>query len=397
MKKFVSWNVNGIRACAGKGFLDWLREENADFVCLQETKAHPDQLPPELRNPVGRDGKPYAMQWASAKRRGYSGTAIFSKREPSSVASLGIPEFDDEGRSVVADFDDFVLVSAYFPNSQDAGLRIDYKIRFCDAILALCDNLRAKGRHVIVAGDYNIAHRSIDLARPEQNVDNPGYLPEERGLYKKQTVMESLRYMATLKGVSVTDERIEEMLKHVGMLPHKNKKIEEMSRGMGQLIQFLVTVIHNPALVILDEPFSGLDPVNTELLKGLILELKEQGESIIFSTHQMNQVEELCDRLFMINKGTEVLYGNLNDIKHKYRDNSVFITYEGDIGSLKGVTDSRQKDGYTEFILDSNTTPQDILQQLIDKRVTVNRFEIGTPSLHEIFIRIAGVNGDGNE
>jgi len=195
-----------------------------------------------------------------------------------------------------------------------------------------------------------------------------GYLPEERGLYKKQTVMESLRYMATLKGVSVTDERIEEMLKHVGMLPHKNKKIEEMSRGMGQLIQFLVTVIHNPALVILDEPFSGLDPVNTELLKGLILELKEQGESIIFSTHQMNQVEELCDRLFMINKGTEVLYGNLNDIKHKYRDNSVFITYEGDIGSLKGVTDSRQKDGYTEFILDSNTTPQDILQQLIDKR-----------------------------
>ncbi len=224
-----------------------------------------------------------------------------------------------------------------------------------------------------------------------------GYLPEERGLYKKQTVMESLRYMATLKGVSVTDERIEEMLKHVGMLPHKNKKIEEMSRGMGQLIQFLVTVIHNPALVILDEPFSGLDPVNTELLKGLILELKEQGESIIFSTHQMNQVEELCDRLFMINKGTEVLYGNLNDIKHKYRDNSVFITYEGDIGSLKGVTDSRQKDGYTEFILDSNTTPQDILQQLIDKRVTVNRFEIGTPSLHEIFIRIAGVSGDGNE
>lgn len=180
MKKFVSWNVNGIRACAGKGFLDWLREEDADFVCLQETKAHLDQLPPELRNPVGRDGKPYAVQWASAKRRGYSGTAIFSKREPSSVASLGIPEFDDEGRSVVADFDDFVLVSAYFPNSQDAGVRIDYKIRFCDAILALCDNLRAKGRHVIVAGDYNIAHRSIDLARPEQNVGNPGYLPEER-------------------------------------------------------------------------------------------------------------------------------------------------------------------------------------------------------------------------
>ncbi|MDD3677892.1 MAG: ATP-binding cassette domain-containing protein [Dehalococcoidales bacterium] len=231
----------------------------------------------------------------------------------------------------------------------------------------------------------------------EDTKNKIGYLPEERGLYKKQTVSETLKYMASLKGITVTDERIDEMLEHVGMLPHKNKKIEEMSRGMGQLIQFLVTVIHNPALVILDEPFAGLDPVNTELLKGLILELKEQGKSIIFSTHQMNQVEELCDRLFMINKGTEVLYGKLDDIKHQYRENSVFITYEGNIGSLKGVTESRQRDEYTEFFLDSNTTPQDILQQLIDRRVTVNRFEIGTPSLHEIFIRIAGVNGDGDE
>ena len=187
MKKLLSWNVNGIRACAGKGFLDWLREEDADFVCLQETKANPDQLPLELQNPVGRDGKPYAVQWSSAKRRGYSGTAIFSKREPSAVTALGIPEFDDEGRSIVADFDDFVLVSAYFPNSQDAGARIDYKIRYCDSILALCDNLRANGRHVVVAGDFNIAHRPIDLARPEQNVGNPGYLPEERAWMDKYT------------------------------------------------------------------------------------------------------------------------------------------------------------------------------------------------------------------
>ncbi|MDD4923890.1 MAG: ATP-binding cassette domain-containing protein [Dehalococcoidales bacterium] len=231
----------------------------------------------------------------------------------------------------------------------------------------------------------------------EETKNKIGYLPEERGLYKKQTVMDTIRYMASLKSVTVADERIEEMLQHVGMLPHKNKKIEEMSRGMGQLIQFLVTIIHDPALVILDEPFSGLDPVNTELLKGLIKELKEQGKSIIFSTHQMNQVEELCDRLFMINKGSKVLYGNLDDIKQKYRDNSVFITYEGNIGALKGVTDSRQKDGYTEFFLDNKTAPQDILQQLIDKRATVTRFEIGTPSLHEIFIRIAGINGDGNE
>ncbi len=231
----------------------------------------------------------------------------------------------------------------------------------------------------------------------EETKNKIGYLPEERGLYRKQTVMDTIRYMASLKGVAVSNERIEEMLQHVGMLPHRNKKIEEMSRGMGQLIQFLVTTIHNPDLVILDEPFSGLDPVNTELLKGLIKELKDEGKSIIFSTHQMNQVEELCDRLFMINKGARVLYGGLDEIKHKYRENSVFITYEGNIGTLKGVTDSRQKDGYTEFFLDNKTAPQDILQQLIDKRVTVTRFEIGTPSLHEIFIRIAGINGDGNE
>lgn len=180
MKKILSWNVNGIRACSGKGFLDWIAAEDADFICLQETKAHPDQLPGELKSVAARDGSPYALYWSSAARRGYSGTAIFAKREATSVTTLGIPEFDDEGRTVIADFDDFILVSAYFPNSQDAGARIDYKLRFCDAILALCDSLRAKGRHVVVSGDYNIAHKAIDLARPDQNEGNPGYLPAER-------------------------------------------------------------------------------------------------------------------------------------------------------------------------------------------------------------------------
>jgi exodeoxyribonuclease III len=185
MKKLLSWNVNGIRSCSGKGFSSWLSSESADYICLQETKAHPDQLTAELKSPVDGEGKPYAAYWASAKRRGYSGTAIFAKREASSIIPLGIPEFDDEGRTVIADFDDFVLVSAYFPNSQDAGARLDYKLRFCDAILAFCEELRAKGRHVVVAGDYNIAHRPIDLARPEQNVGNAGYLPEERAWMDK--------------------------------------------------------------------------------------------------------------------------------------------------------------------------------------------------------------------
>lgn len=180
MTRIATWNVNGIRACSGKGFGDWLASCGADYVCLQETKAHPDQLPGELLSPRKGDGSPYKAYWASAKRRGYSGTAIFSSREATSVRGLGIPEFDDEGRTLVADFDDFILVSAYFPNSQDAGARLDYKLRFCDAMRTLCDSIRAAGRHIVVTGDFNIAHKPIDLARPDQNEGNPGYLPEER-------------------------------------------------------------------------------------------------------------------------------------------------------------------------------------------------------------------------
>jgi exodeoxyribonuclease-3 len=178
--KIASWNVNGIRSCAGKGFATWLAAENAEYVCLQETKAQTEQLAAELLNPVDGDGKPYKAYFASAKKRGYSGTAIFSKREAVSVVGLGIPEFDDEGRVLAADFEDFVLVSAYFPNSQEAGARLDYKLRFCDAMLEFCDAFRAKGRHLVLSGDYNIAHKPIDLARPEQNEGNAGYLPEER-------------------------------------------------------------------------------------------------------------------------------------------------------------------------------------------------------------------------
>lgn len=203
MLKLLSWNVNGIRACQGKGFSDWLSQSDGDFICLQETKAHPEQLPKELLEPKDGQGRPYKVYWASAKRRGYSGTAIFSRREAVSVSGLDIPEFDDEGRTVVADFEDFVLVSAYFPNSQDAGARIDYKISFCDAILSLCDRLRAGGRHVVVAGDYNIAHRPIDLARPEQNEGNPGYLPEERAWMEKYVskgYVDSFRHLCAEPG-----------------------------------------------------------------------------------------------------------------------------------------------------------------------------------------------------
>jgi len=228
----------------------------------------------------------------------------------------------------------------------------------------------------------------------EDTKDKIGYLPEERGLYKKLTVTETLTYLAALKSSQTDGNRTEQLLKRVGMLPHRNKKIEELSRGMGQLIQFLATIIHDPQLIILDEPFAGLDPVNTELLKEIILELRGQGKAFILSTHQMNQVEELCDRILMINHGRSVLYGRLADIKNKYRNNSVLVDTEGELGRLDGVASSRQEGKYTELFLDGRTPPQQVLKQIVERGVSVNRFEVTTPSLNQIFIQVAGESSE---
>ena len=178
--RIISWNVNGIRAAEKKGFVPWIKKENADMICIQETKAKPEQLAKELLEIKPKEGKPYYTFWASAKKPGYSGVAIYSKKEPLNVRKLGISEFDDEGRVLQADYHDFTLISAYFPNSQDGGKRLDYKLKFCDAIMKLCGEYRKQKRHFILCGDYNIAHTPIDLARPRENEGNAGYLPEER-------------------------------------------------------------------------------------------------------------------------------------------------------------------------------------------------------------------------
>ncbi len=179
MKTVVSWNVNGIRAVEKKGFLDWLSAESPDVLCLQETKAHRGQVTEALTDPVLPGGS-WKSWWSSAKKAGYSGTAIYSKTEPLDVRTLGVSEFDDEGRVIMAEFPEAVIISAYFPNSQEAGARLDYKLGFCDAILAACDGLVSSGKNVILCGDYNIAHKPIDLANPKANEGNPGYLPAER-------------------------------------------------------------------------------------------------------------------------------------------------------------------------------------------------------------------------
>jgi ABC-2 type transport system ATP-binding protein len=228
----------------------------------------------------------------------------------------------------------------------------------------------------------------------EASKNRLGYLPEERGLYQKLTAMESIAYLASLKGMarSSAEEKADQLLNRTGMLAHKTKRIEELSKGMGQIIQFIVTIIHDPELVVLDEPFAGLDPVNTELLKRMFLDLRDQGKTVILSLHQMNQVEELCDRILMVDNGRAVLYGNLNDIKEKYRSNSVVVEIKGELGQIPGVAEKRAHKGYLELALDPSTSPEQVLKRLVDAGIAVNRFEIATPSLNEIFLKVAGRN-----
>ena len=213
----------------------------------------------------------------------------------------------------------------------------------------------------------------------------------KEGLYRKLQVIDSIIYLASLKGMDShsAEKKADELLNQTGMLSAKNKKIEELSKGMGQIIQFIVTIIHDPELIILDEAFSGLDPVNTDLLKRMVMDLRNEGKAVILSTHQMNQVEELCDRILMINNGRAVLYGNLKEIKSKFRSNSVVLDYEGDLGQISGVVEKRTHRDYMELVLDGKTTPGQVLEQLVRSGVTINRFEIATPSLNEIFLEVA--------
>ena len=219
-----------------------------------------------------------------------------------------------------------------------------------------------------------------------------GYLPEERGLYKKLSVMDSIFYLASLKGMDrrSVEQKADRLLDATGMLPNKSKKIDELSRGMGQIIQFIITIIHNPDLVVLDEAFSGLDPVNTELLKGLVIDLRNQGKAVVMSTHQMNQVEELCDRILMVDMGQAVLYGDLKEIKSRYRSNAVVVDFEGELGEVVGASVTQERRGAAEIVLQGDTSPRQVLDQLVSHGVEINRFEVATPSLNEIFLKVAG-------
>jgi exodeoxyribonuclease III len=173
--RLISWNVNGIRSIEKKGFFEWMHEESPDILCLQETKAHPEQLTEKFLKPDN-----YHSYWASAEKKGYSGVAIYSKKEPKSIEGLGNPEFDSEGRTLLADFGDFMLFNIYYPNGGEGNKRVPFKMRFYADFLEKVETLRKAGKKIIITGDVNTAHTEIDLARPKENVKNTGFLPEER-------------------------------------------------------------------------------------------------------------------------------------------------------------------------------------------------------------------------
>jgi len=202
--------------------------------------------------------------------------------------------------------------------------------------------------------------------------------------------------LGQLKGMArpEAEARAGELLDRLGMAAHAQKKIKELSRGMGQLIQFAATIIHRPAFVVLDEPFSGLDPVNVRLMKDVVKELGESGAGILFSTHQMTDVEELCDRVVMVHLGRTVLDGRVNEIKRRYAGDVLTVECLPPPDGLEGVTDiHREGDAFTMRML-PGTTPESVLRDLLDSGAQIERFEVAMPSLEEVFLRTVAENHD---
>jgi ABC-2 type transport system ATP-binding protein len=222
-----------------------------------------------------------------------------------------------------------------------------------------------------------------------------GYLPEERGLYKRMKVGDQLKFFAELKGLAgrAADEALDRWLAKVKLGEWKRKKATELSKGMQQKIQFIAAVMHDPDLVILDEPFSGLDPVNVELLKDLVLELRDSGKTIIFSTHQMEVAERICDDICLINRSRKVLSGSIREVKSGFGRNAVALRHTGGDGVLDDpalVASVERHADSVEALLAPGADPQELLRRLLAAGAQVTRFELVEPSLHDIFIEKVG-------
>lgn len=229
-----------------------------------------------------------------------------------------------------------------------------------------------------------------------------GYLPEERGLYQDINLEQCLIYLATLKGLDKKESqhRVQKYLEQFNLADDRKKKIKQLSKGMQQKAQLITALVHDPELIIIDEPFSALDPVNTQMVKDLLREQRTLGKTIIMCTHQMHQVEALCDRIVLINQGKSVLYGDLREIQKSFSGNDIHLRTQmvlpNDISGVKIVKSDNIQEDY-KVHLEKRITPQDFLKMLIDQNIMVDLFEIYQPSLDEIFIKVVTQSGESNE
>lgn len=244
-------------------------------------------------------------------------------------------------------------------------------------------------------GEINIlgASRAIDIK------DRIGYLPEERGLYRKMTVERTLHFLGSLKGLhgARLKERIDAGLALVGLQDWRKRNVEALSKGMQQKLQFVATVLHEPELVILDEPFSGLDPLNRDLLEKLMIDLRNRGKTVIFSTHQMEQAERLCDRIVLINRGRKLIEGTMAEVRRQFSTRVLNIMGHGDLSSLAelpGIAFANITAGNARLELAEQTDPQDILKAAI-ARARIDHFAIESPDLQQIFIKLVEQDGGG--
>jgi len=233
---------------------------------------------------------------------------------------------------------------------------------------------------------------------PKDRMYKIGYMPEERGLYKKMKVGDQLMYLAQLKNMSksAAKERLDYWLKRFEIEDWWNKKIEELSKGMQQKIQFISTIIHDPKLIILDEPFSGLDPVNSNLIRREIYELRENGATVIFSTHRMEQVEQICENIALINKGKKILNGPLNEIKDQFKENIYKLEFVGALPDMTGIPFNiyEQKEAEIVLQLRNDQSPNDILRYFVERGTEIHAFNEILPSINQIFINQVGGETD---
>lgn len=229
----------------------------------------------------------------------------------------------------------------------------------------------------------------------EATKDRIGYMPEERGLYRSVKVLEMMIYLGTLKGMTSAEAKRRGMayLERLELGEYARKKVSDLSKGMQQKLQFAITLLHNPELIIIDEPFSGLDPVNTLIIKQMLLELRNNGGAVVMSTHQMNQIEEMADRLLMIERGRLALYGAVDEVRRQYAENAVIVEGEGDWSRLRGIDRVEASENgrkHAKIYLKQGTTPDDVLGQIAaDDALRITRYELAVPSLNDIFIHVA--------